>query len=533
MYSTPHTAATFAASNAGSSHHAALLGDASHVPHTNSTALVSVDCSPVGGGTTLRNVFAGSLTPLRTTHISSGDVGDLLRHTASPAPSLAISAALVTGTAAPAPLVPTPGNDPTPDDWDPDDWDPAQHVTSFRPGLRTWLPMGCPLSNRTSHRPVGSAYVSPAATAASSCSSEHDGLAIMNANSSPGASASVTCSKMERCPGSAGVMSARWVHAGLNPSSPSLRFPDRIPHGAPPGQPTSHTLHTGHGAWFCRMIGGMPHTLTRNASVSVFVCVPVSEASISAEGPVASACTAVWSAPAASPRSAPTAATASASSSFDSPFTACVSADTSSWTFPLHSPALRGAAAPMLVSASPIEATESPRSPAEGMRDWTHRGVAAGSLASRANVPAPSHGVSTAPPPRPASQAVASTPAPSPSRSAAGANPHVPPSLAPWNPSPRVIKRAPTLPPRAPTIAATPRSAATAPAAFHRPSREDAAPSSRPETEATRLSGSTTDASSAAAILRESAARSGTRSAALIVSFASRYDPTAKRSRGA
>ena len=281
-YSTPHTAATFAASNAGSSHHAALLGDASHVPHTNSTALVSVDLSPVGGGTTLRNVFAGSLTPLRTTHISSGDVGDLLRHTASPAPSLAISAALVTGTAAPAPLVPTPGNDPTPDDWDPDDWDPAQHVTSFRPGLRTWLPMGCPLSNRTSHRPVGSAYVSPAATAASSCSSEHDGLAIMNANSSPGASASVTCSKMERWPGSAGVMSARWVHAGLNPSSPSLRFPDRIPHGAPPGQPTSHTLHTGHGAWFCRMIGGMPHTLTRNASVSVFVCVPVSEASISA-----------------------------------------------------------------------------------------------------------------------------------------------------------------------------------------------------------------------------------------------------------
>ena len=66
-----------------------------------------------------------------------------------------------------------------------------------------------------------------------------------------------------------------------------------------------------------------------------------------------------------------------------------------------------------------------------------------------------------------------------------------------------------------------------------RPSGEDAAPSSRPETEATRLSGSTTDASSAAAILRESAARSGTRSAALIVSFASRYDPTAKRSRGA
>ena len=375
--------------------------------------------------------------------------------------------------------------------------------------------------------------MSPAATAASSCSSEHDGLAIMNANSSPGASASVTCSKMERWPGSAGVMSARWVHAGLNPSSPSLRFPDRIPHGAPPGQPTSHTLHTGHGAWFCRMIGGMPHTLTRNASVSVFVCVPVSEASISAEGPVASACTAVSSAPAASPRSAPTAATASASSSFDSPFTACVSADTSSCTFPLHSPALRGAAAPMLVSASPIEATESPRSPAEGMRDWTHRGVAAGSLASRANVPAPSHGVSTAPPPRPASQAVASTPAPSPSRSAAGANPHVPPSLAPWNPSPRVIKRAPTLPPRAPTIAATPRSAATAPAAAHRPRRILAAPSSRPETEATRLSGSTTDASSAAAILRESAARSGTRSAALIVSFASRYDPTAKRSRWA
>ena len=63
--------------------------------------------------------------------LESGDVGDLLLHTASPAPSLASSVGeLVTGANDDARVdVPRVVPDPVAS--------PRQHVTSFRPGFRT------------------------------------------------------------------------------------------------------------------------------------------------------------------------------------------------------------------------------------------------------------------------------------------------------------------------------------------------------------------------------------------------------------
>ena len=87
-------------------------------------------------------MFAGSRAVRRSTHwpkLESGEVGDLLLHTASPAPSLASSVGeFVTGVNDDArvdvPRVPrvvprVPRVVPAP-------VAPRQHVTSFRPGFR-------------------------------------------------------------------------------------------------------------------------------------------------------------------------------------------------------------------------------------------------------------------------------------------------------------------------------------------------------------------------------------------------------------
>ena len=317
-------------------------------------------------------------------------------------------------------------------------------------------------------------------------------------------------------------MSARWVHAGA-----SGRCADRTPHVEPPGHPTSHTRHTGHGAWFCRITGGMPHTLTRKAIFSLFSVAPdaASRSALPRAVAAASAPSAAVSAAASAPSAPPS--SRSAASAPSSPFTALVSSETRARARPLHpaaphrdSPSSFGSAS----CAAPVSALEL------GMRDRTQSGVAplASALAGigATNVPAPSHGARDVPA-MPASHADASTPAPRPRRSAAGANPHAPPSLtaatAPLAASPSA-ENTPGTPPLAPTTAAhapaAPRvSAATA---SHRPRRvfaSGAASSRRPEVETTRLSGSTdaTPRSSVAAMRAELAARSGTRSAALIV----------------
>ena len=80
-------------------------------------------------------MFAGSRAVRRSTHwpkLESGEVGDLLLHTASPAPSLASSVGeFVTGVNDDArvdvPRVPRVVPAPVA---------PRQHVTSFRPGFR-------------------------------------------------------------------------------------------------------------------------------------------------------------------------------------------------------------------------------------------------------------------------------------------------------------------------------------------------------------------------------------------------------------
>ena len=324
-------------------------------------------------------------------------------------------------------------------------------------------------------------------------------------------------------------MSARWVHAGNGKaeSTPFGRSSDRIPHGAPPGHPTSHTRHTGHGAWFCRITGGMPHTLTRNAIFSLFSVDPdAASRSALPRGVAPSSAPSAADSAAASAPSAPSSAPSSAASAPSSPFTALgVSSETRGTVArPLHPAAPRrdspvGAASRVaLLSALEL-----------GMSDRIQSGVAlASALAGigATNVPAPSHGA-RAVPAMPASHADASTPAPRPRRSAAGANPHAPPSLTAAtalaaSPS---AENTPGTPPLAPTTAAHAPAApsVSAATASHRPRRvfvsSGAASSRRPEVETTRLSGSTdaTPRSSVAAMRTELAARSGTRSAALIV----------------
>ena len=112
---------------------------------------------------------------------------------------------------------------------------------------------------------------------------------------------------------------------------------DRIPHRAPPGHPTSHTRHTGHGAWFCRITGGMPHTLTRNAIFSRDVVVAPDAAERSALPRAVAAASAVSAAVSAAP-SAPSAPPSSrvAASAPSSPFTALVSSETRARVSPLH-----------------------------------------------------------------------------------------------------------------------------------------------------------------------------------------------------